>query len=90
MHGIVGIGNVQKFNEAISIVRSRQFILGHVARRHPPDLGEQLDQQILIHLRVEISDVARRLLIAVFDRREGGHASCLLQLASYVVVRVRR
>ncbi|EJK61188.1 hypothetical protein THAOC_18369 [Thalassiosira oceanica] len=71
LYGVVGVGDVEELDEAVPPVQAGELVLRHVDRVDPPDLREELDEKVLGHARVEVADVAGRLLVAVLDVREG-------------------
>ena len=68
-HGVIGIDHVQKFDKAISIVRLRDLVFGHVHRLDAADLRKQLHEECFSTSWIEVANVARGILIAMLYLR---------------------
>lgn len=66
---IVCVYYVQEFDKTIARMSACQFIFWHVNRSNPAYLTEKLGQQLLATGGVQVPDIHRSILIAVFDNR---------------------
>mmetsp|Transcript_24542 Transcript_24542/g.52054 ORF Transcript_24542/g.52054 Transcript_24542/m.52054 type:complete len:230 (+) Transcript_24542:394-1083(+) len=73
LNGVIGIGDVEELDEAISGVEASELVFGHVDRVDPSYLREEFDEEVFGRGGVEVADVACGFLVAVFDVGEGCH-----------------